>query len=72
MEVLESFAKVNIEFWRSNISALKDACLLIDKLDRKEFKIHCDWLYPEEVEEFFDRIKILKSSLYNSERMIVK
>lgn len=71
-EILQSFAEVNFEFWQSNINILKEVYLLIDKLDRKEFKIHCDWLYPEEEEEFLNKVKDLKRLLYNSVRMIVK
>lgn len=59
-EVLESFTKINVEFWHINTDLFKELCLLINKITRKELKLNCDWLYPEEESEFLGRIEHLK------------
>lgn len=64
-EVLNSMVKVDIEFWKSNKNILNDVLQLIDKVINKELIVSCDWLYPNEKSEFFNKIKILKYSLLN-------
>lgn len=62
-EVFNSMAKVDIKFWQSNKNFFYDLLQLIEKVINEKLVINCDWLYPNEEEEFCDKIKILKYSL---------